>query len=285
GAAISGGMPPDTLSWTVGGVPISSATNGSHVFPLMGNFVLQLSVRDTGGNTALRTFHIAVGATPPPPLSVVVAGGPLVGEAPFNATFTVIANGGQGPYSPIWSFGDGSEASGSVSTHTFVAPGTYQVQVSVTDAVADFATALLNVTALPSLTTAVTASVQSGTAPLAVTFTATPTGGNGTAVVRWDFGNGGGASGATAQTTYTTAGTYTATAVVTDSLGGYALATATISVAPIVHTHPPAINNSTPVVPAATGISPPEAGAIGAGVVGAIAVVAGVVLWRRRPGG
>ncbi|MFI5414434.1 MAG: PKD domain-containing protein [Candidatus Lutacidiplasmatales archaeon] len=201
GAAVSGGMPPDTLSWTVGGVPISSATNGSHVFPLMGNFVLQLSVRDTGGNTAVRTFHIAVGATPPPPLSVVYAGGPLVGDAPFNATFTDIANWGQGPYSPIWSFGDGSEASGPVSTHTFVAPGTYQVQVSVTDAVADFATALLNVSALPSLTTAVTASVQSGTAPLAVTFTATPTGGNGTAEVRGDYGTAGGAAGATPQTT------------------------------------------------------------------------------------
>jgi PKD repeat protein len=285
GSAIAGGISPYAILWEVDGSPVGSASNGSHVFSFSGTHTLSLVVHDSGGNWANRTFAITVTHTVPPPLSVVVTGGPTVGEAPFNATFSVSTSGGYGPYSPIWSFGDGGQQAGFLVTHTFVSVGSYAVSVQVTDGAADSASGILNVTAMPALTTAVSASALNGTAPLAVTLTSTPLGGTGSSVVRWDFGDGTSASGLVAHTTYSKAGSYSATAVVTDSLGGYASASVTIVVAAAPHGHTVQNNtNGSAATPAASGITPPEAGAIGAGVVGAIAVIAGLVLWRRRPG-
>jgi PKD repeat protein len=287
GAAISGGVGPYTTSWSVGTSPIGSATNGSHVFSFEGAYSLELTVHDTTGQSAVRSFAIVVTATRPPPLSVVVTGGPTMGEAPFNATFTVLENGGIAPYAPDWTFGDGGQGVGALATHTFVAPGTYPIEVVVTDGVGDTAAAFLNVTALSPLTTTVSASVVNGTAPLKVSFTATPSGGTGVPSIRWDLGDGAQGSGPTVDTTYSTVGSYTATAVVTDALGGYALASVTVDVAAPTTAPPPGhqSQNQSPVVASSGGISAPEAGAIGAGVVGGIAVVAGLVLWRRRPVG
>ncbi|MCI4325936.1 MAG: PKD domain-containing protein [Thermoplasmata archaeon] len=286
GAAISGGVTPYATTWTVGGSPITTSTNGSYVFSFTGIFALQLTVHDANGRTVVRSFAIVVSATRPPPLSVVVTGGPTTGEAPFNASFAVLEIGGVAPYEPVWSFGDGGEGQGAVAAHTFAAPGTYPVEVVVTDGAADTAAAFLNVTVLVPLTTGVSASVVNGTAPLKVTFTSMTSGGNGVSSVRWDLGDGAEGSGTTAVTTYATVGSYTATAVVTDALGGYAVASVTVDVvAATSGTHPVQHTNQTPVASSTNGVSAPEAGAIGAGIVGAIAVVAGLVLWRRRPSG
>jgi len=43
------------------------------------------------------------------------------------------ARGGQEPYAYSWDFGDGSTGSGQSTTHTYTAPGTYVVQLTVSD--------------------------------------------------------------------------------------------------------------------------------------------------------
>ncbi|MEW6126010.1 MAG: glycoside hydrolase family 44 protein [Acidobacteriota bacterium] len=79
-----------------------------------------------------------------------------------------------------------------------------------------------------------TASPTSGTAPLAVNFNGSAsTDPDGTiAAYAWNFGDGATASGVTANHTYATAGTYTATLTVTDNSGASSSTNLTINVSP-----------------------------------------------------
>ncbi len=83
----------------------------------------------------------------------------------------------------------------------------------------------------PALSATAAASVTSGLAPLAVSFTGTVSGGTGLYTHDWDFGDGSPRSSQLSPDhTYTAAGTYTATFTVTDSAGTAASATVLISV-------------------------------------------------------
>jgi len=135
-----------------------------------------------------------------------------------------------------WDFGDGDTSSGQTATHAYEDPGTYFVQLTLVD---------------PQGRTAVTTqtiTVGQGTAPVAQ-FVFSPTdpmpgdvvffnGGASTAApgrrivsYTWDFGDGTGASGATASKLYTIARTYTVTLTVTDDLGRTHVLSRTVTVA------------------------------------------------------
>ena len=81
------------------------------------------------------------------------------------------------------------------------------------------------------LTATITAAPASGPAPLAVTFSATASGGTGVYTFDWDFGDGSPhRTEPVAGNTYVLGGTYTATLTVTDSYGGSASASVAITV-------------------------------------------------------
>jgi hypothetical protein len=60
--------------------------------------------------------------------------------------FMATAVGGTPPYSYAWSFGDGSNASGSTASHSYILPGTYTVTMTVKDGVGQSASASKTVT-------------------------------------------------------------------------------------------------------------------------------------------
>lgn len=90
----------------------------------------------------------------------------------------------------------------------------------------------LSVIQLPAAPTVIaTASVTSGTAPLTVSFTATVSQGLGPFTYSWTMGDGTSAAGSTVSHTYSTAGSYDAQIVVTDSRDRSSSNTVIISVA------------------------------------------------------
>ncbi|MEH0110276.1 PKD domain-containing protein [Tersicoccus sp. MR15.9] len=135
-----------------------------------------------------------------------------------------------------WDFGDGGNATGATANHTYTTAGTYTVKLTVTDNrnATGSVTKQVTVAAANQLPTAAFTSSVSNLA-LSVDGSGSSDPDGSIASYAWDFGDGGNATGATANHTYTTAGTYTVGLTVTDDRGGTNTTTKQVSV-----TAPPA---------------------------------------------
>ncbi len=145
----------------------------------------------------------------------------------FDGSGSIDSDGTIASYT--WDFGDGNTGAGVMANHTYVAAGTYQVTLIVTDddGATDSAATTATVNAPPVASIASVTEVALGQT---LSFD-----GLGSADVdgmivnyAWNFGDGNTGTGAIAAHTYTNAGTYMAILTVTDNNG--AIDDATISV-------------------------------------------------------
>ena len=112
-----------------------------------------------------------------------------------------------------WDFGDGFSASVNVSstTHSYTTPGTYPVNVIVTDINGCSGSTTMNIVVIPKPTIAFTASPTSACVPpLNVTFTNSSVS-TGATTYTWTFGDGTSSTVTNPTHTYTASGTYTVT--------------------------------------------------------------------------
>src|SRR5213594_3873468 len=106
-----------------------------------------LSTNDAAATSMTEFFAYA-------PLSVSFTYAPSNPYPLQTIQFTATAIGGAQPYVYAWDFGDGSTATGSTTSHSYLLPGTYTVVVTVTDGVWQSASASKTVTVsiiLPTL--------------------------------------------------------------------------------------------------------------------------------------
>jgi PKD repeat protein len=143
-----------------GNVACTSEGITTHVFTVQGTYSTNLVVTDSAGRTGSKTTTISVGLGLP---NVVITASPS-SPTPnttvnFNSDGTTYA-GAATPSSFSWSFGDGGSCSTAVPagcgagtsanpTHSFTAPGTYNVRLSVTDSQNRTGTTGLTVTVVP----------------------------------------------------------------------------------------------------------------------------------------
>ena len=131
----------------------------------------------------------------------------------------------------------------------------------------------ITVLAIPPLQVAAAANPNNGQANLAVSFTATVTGGLAPYTYAWTFGDGGTDSVSNPTHTYTQAGTYTVTVVVTDSQNNQKSATTTVTVTSAFFGGGVGSSGGLLVV---IGVA--------VAIIAVIAAVAIVVMRRRKPG-
>ena len=152
---------------------------------------------------------------------------PATGEAPLDVLFYAAASSdSDGTITQFrWNFGDGQTGSGYRLNHTFDTPGTYQVQLTVTDNDGDTGTKNLNVNVLAQTnqppTASFTATPPSGEAPQDILLDgsgSTDTDGS-IAEYFWDLGDGQTAATVTVNHTYSVANTYRVSLTVTDDVG------------------------------------------------------------------
>ncbi len=151
-AHFSGGAPPYTATWIWGdgtaktvqtGLTSSPATV-THTFtsPSAPTYVVRVflnsSMASANDSVNITVYpHVQAAFTPSRPTSVV----------PANETFTSASSGGFGSYSYSWSFGDGnSSTAASPPFQTYYTPGTYLINLTVTDALGYRSTATFSLT-------------------------------------------------------------------------------------------------------------------------------------------
>jgi len=148
-------------------------------------------------------------------------------QAGTQINFWAVAHNQVEPVSYQWSFGDGSSAAGATTSHTYLAPGLYNVSLIASDgsgATAPTASTPIEITAGPNPLTGVTAAEPFPVPGQDFTFTfgATVQGGNPPFIYDWDF-DGDGASDSSSPPpvdhAFAGPGFYMGTVTVTDALG------------------------------------------------------------------
>jgi PKD repeat protein len=197
-----------------------------------------LTVTDDRGLSVSKTKDVAIGDTGAPTATLTFSPtAPKAGEAVFfNGQRSAAANG-RYITSHSWDFGDGGKGSGETTSHTYAAPGTYVVTLTVTDDIGKTGASSSSVAVAGAA--APTASFVYSPTPVTVgreirfdgTESTAPSGRT-ISTWAWNFGDGHTETetSPTSRHTFTAAGTYTVRLTVTDSAGATGTITRTITV-------------------------------------------------------
>ncbi len=172
----------------------------------------------TAPQTLTATYVVA---TPAP--TADFSASQTTGFAPLTVSFSDQSSGSVNTWA--WSFGDGGVNSTANPSHTYTNAGTYSVSLTVTGPGGSNTVTKTNYITVAAAS--FTASPDSGTAPLLVTFTDTS---SNVSSRTWKFSDGTSDTAQTVMKTFNTAGNYTATLTVTSSSGSSATITKTVSV-------------------------------------------------------
>ena len=217
------------------GSALVNAISASHTYSTAGTFTVTATVTDNLGATASQTAVVSVTAANKPPIATLSVT-PTSGYAPVTVTASTAASSDpDGTIAgSVINWGDGTSAAGPSASHVYSTAGTYSITATVTDNLGATAsqTAVVTVTAAnkPPVA-ALSVTPLSGYAPITVTAgTAASSDPDGTiagSVINW--GDGTSSAGPSASHVYSTAGTYTITATVTDNLGATSSTTSSVT--------------------------------------------------------
>ena len=205
-------------SWTFGDGGSSTAQNPSHTYNSAGTFDVTLTVTGPGGSDGeTKNGYITVNPCTNPTANF--SGSPTSGDYPLNVSFT---NSSSGATSYNWNFGDGGSSTAANPSHNYTAAGSYTVTLTATNACGsdqDIKVDYITVTEPPCdpPVAAFAGTPTFGDYPLNVSFTDQSA--NNPTSWSWTFGDGGSSTSQNPSHTYTSAGTYTVTLLVTNSCG------------------------------------------------------------------
>lgn len=269
-ATVQGGVSPYAVTWSFGDGTEGNGSPVLHTFDAPGTYGVSAHVTDGVGELVTGSTEVPVNASPSAGLSIGRAAGvPVEVNVPVDLNLSV--TGGTPPFRANWSFGDGAYAAGLSVEHAFPVAGTVLLVANVTDAAGgSFQLGeTLAVVPGPSL------SVRGPSHPVAGTayaWTAVATGGLAPYAIVWGVAGEAPRHGADVSFAFPSAGQYRLSVTVNDSAGGQAEVTENLTVSAGPSPAPSWLSAST--LPLLAG-------------VGAVAVVAGAVLWRlarhRRP--
>lgn len=208
------------------GIIDSTESYPVHTYTAPGNYSVKMTVYDEYGwnSTLIRESYI-IAYVPPMPYALFTAT-PKSGYNPLTVQFTDQSIGTM-IHSWAWDLNSDGITDSTLQnpTYTYAVPGTYSVNLTVTDIYGvdnEFRIGYITVSSVPAPVANFSATPRTGTAPLAVQFTDLSSG-SGIASWAWDFENDGTVD-STAQNplfTYPAAGTYAVSLTVTNPGGSH----------------------------------------------------------------
>ena len=210
-----GGESPYTEHWVFGDGSTATGLSPFHVYNASGSFKVAVTVTDSLGNSYAATATVNVSL---PPSNVTILASRNVVDAGLPLTLTAEAQFGSAPLTYSWTLGDGSTSSSQSLAHSYSAPGTYVIKLTVTDSAGQLSSTSYTVLVLPD-PQAVINNVSTLAANTSATFSASVNGGLAPYSYQWSFGDGSNSTDATPGHTYTSKGTYQVELRVTDSEG------------------------------------------------------------------
>src|SRR5258708_25134599 len=130
-----GGAPWAPTQWpSADGTPMGRGPSPSHVFTGTGSHTVTLTVTDSNGQSDTATRDVFINATDQPPSSKFLWGSldsSNPNQVSLDADPSADVDGTISNYA--WDFGDGTSGTGVLTSHSFAAPGTYPVRLTVTD--------------------------------------------------------------------------------------------------------------------------------------------------------
>jgi len=250
-ASANGGVSPYTYSWIFGDGSNGSGQNTSHVYTIGGQYNVILTTTDSSSNKVTTSQSLTVSAS-------LTAGFNYSPSSPSSGQAvlcTATVSGGTPPYSYQWSFGDGSTATGSSTSHKYTSAGNFTVTLSVKDSGSPQETANSQHTITVSnpssgLRASFTFTPALPQTSQTITFAGTATGGTSPYTFNWSFEDGSKGTGSSVTHAYVSAGTFTVSLTVTDSAHPRS-ATATSNQSIIISNPPPPLTASFVTSPSA----------------------------------
>ena len=215
----SGAGAAASWQWDLGNGNSAVVADPVATYTQPGSYKVVLTVQDGSQSS---TFSEVITVYQPPAATFAVADPKVCAQMPV--TFNAAATQGSGAIaSYLWVFGDGNTQTvpTASTSHAYLPPGVYGVNLTVTDSYGCVATAVQSgaVTVLSALLPSFTTNPQVlCTVNSPVTFTNTTTG-PGTLTYQWNFGDGSSSTVASPGYTYSAKGTYTVILTATSSVG------------------------------------------------------------------
>lgn len=242
-ANVTGGSGAYLFEWTWGDGNTSTSVSSTYTwtYSYASTFSADVIVLDLGNFNAALSNSVSITVNPGVPLGIFGTATPASGAAPLLVYFNSTANGGSSPYTFEWDFGFSGAGNVSYSentTYTYTTAGSYTAILNVTDATGTYLQQSFSIivtgggTGSTPLAVTASASPTSGLTPLTVNFASTVTGGTPSYAYAWNYGDGS-ALGTTSNPShvYTVAGNYTVNLTVTDTASHVAYANIPVTVA------------------------------------------------------
>lgn len=222
----TGGPPISNWAWNYGDGFSSSVTVPSvtHAYSTPGNYPVSVLATDSNGCSGNIIKNIVV--LPKPALSFSATPTSAC-AAPLNVTFTNTTSS-IGATTYTWTFGDGGTSTSMNPTHNYLTSGQYNVTLYVNQNGCIDSLTIPNSVIIQKIAAGFTATPTVICTGESVSFTNTSI--PSAATADWNFGDGGTSTLLNPSYTYTTAGTFTVTLIVSDASGCKDTITSTITV-------------------------------------------------------
>lgn len=222
----TGGSGPFSYSWSFGDGMGSTNQSDVHNYSTAGLFLATFTV--TNSTSVSARANVSLRVHPDPVASILT--GAVSTDAGSPVALRAAVSGGTGPFNWTWQFGDGTSATGNVTSHVFASAGVYSVAVGVVDALGVFNFSEVYVSVAPALTAAAVASTLLTEVGATVRFTSSMNGGSPPYEYGWRFGDGTTGTGLFVAHRFAAVGTYVVTFTGTDSTGTSVVQNNTVTV-------------------------------------------------------